>query len=316
MVKRYFLEVSFLKGKISEIIQKTASVLYKRGLSMFDAEMQQHLLSMCALGKISELYENDELRQKAENCFLKGWFHSEKTDAIEKNLLSVENIKTELKSHEYLIFIFYGIGMKNKNLPMKIFGEKLDELIHQKNKDNKAYIYHIAAYDDTSDDNTLNDSLISDALSVVLRAYMPYNSKINEFKGAVKSACKKHPLAKLILIGYSGGGVVAKKIGKLLAQDSLCKPYKIITIGSPELKASENISENTLNIIIPGDPVPLISLMKETDSTKFTNHFLLNIKYPSVNPIDVHSLYFSPESDENGIKNYEKTALACINYIE
>ena len=110
MVKRYFLEVSFLKGKISEIIQKTASVLYKRGLSMFDAEMQQHLLSMCALGKISELYENDELRQKAENCFLKGWFHSEKTDAIEKNLLSVENIKTELKSHEYLIFIFYGIS--------------------------------------------------------------------------------------------------------------------------------------------------------------------------------------------------------------
>ncbi len=303
-----------MNDRISKIIKTSADVLYSHGLSAFDAKAQQYLISNCALGKFSELYENKEMSELSKKAFLDAWFRGNITENGHITLLNCDCKNSDPSAKDYLIFIFYGIGMPEGDIKMKNFADSLKDVLIKRNPENTVNINHVAAYDDSNNNMGLNDVILADAVQVVLRAYMPYNSAIMRFCDLVEKACKNNKNSEPILIGYSGGGVVVSEMEKVLKKKD-CVPKKIIRIGSPELKVPNEILDKTVNIIIPGDPVPLVTFMREKDRFKMNNHFLLDIKYDTVNPIEVHGLYFSDAEDDTGTKNYEKTARLVSQYI-
>lgn len=305
-----------MKDIIAKTIQNTAEVLYSRGLAGFDGHMQQKLLSSCALGSLCELYENNELKNEAKNVFLEGWFKGKLPENSNLPIIKDEEFPSSSAAKKYIIFIFYGIGMKEGDTRLKDFSHKLTEILKERNGENDVKIFEIAAFDDTGDKNRLNDGYIADGVQVVLRAYMPYNSAINRFAKDVQRQCGKNPDASVILIGYSGGGVVVTGIYDELKEKGICSVDKIIRIGSPVLKTSPDNMDKTVNLIIPGDPVPLVTFIREKNDIKPLNYFLTDITYDTLNPIEIHGLYFSETKDSDGIKNYEKTAGVCSKYIK
>lgn len=304
-----------MKEKFIKIVENTADILYRRGLNLFPPEHQQFLINCCALGYLAELYENEELKKTAQNAFTKLWFHGKKTDLpISPIYVPASTNKVSPKSR-YLIFLFFGIGMKEGNDKMDAFAEKLRLVLLGRNPENDVIIKKYASFDDSDTKNIIDDGLISDAVQVVLRAYLPVGKVIKKYISEIEKMCYEHPDSKVILIGYSGGGVMVSKIYEELTKKGTCVPQKVIRIGSPELSAKKEDALKTVNIIIPGDPVPVVSFMRNNAGFRADSHFLLNVGYDTVNPISIHGLYFS--STENGnLKNYEQTALACAEYIK
>lgn len=72
-------------------------------------------------------------------------------------------------------------------------------------------------------------------------------------------------------------------------------PYvnRIIRIGSPELNVdSETYQDRTLDLIMPGDPIPLLHFKRDKKDVQVSNIYLKDMEYKTVNPIEIHSAYF------------------------
>lgn len=216
-----------------------------------------------------------------------------------------ESVRTE---KHYLVVIFSGINTKKGSGYITALGEELKKQLGGEKGNNTVDYLTIASYDDTDDNIKFNDDTIWDSLQVYRRAYgyasiSPWvfaNQIINECNGTTRYRNNGIKYADgftydyVIFVGHSGGGVMASRTAETLNQIGK-GPYvnKIIRIGSPELNVdSETYQDRTLDLIMPGDPIPLLHFKRDKKDVQVPNIYLKDMEYKTVNPIEIHSAYF------------------------
>ena len=305
-----------MDSKFSHIVARAASALYRRGLANFNPEMQQYMLSQCALGCLACTDGDEKLAHEAEEAFCRAWFDGKAGGALSAHLFDREGV-ARTKPLRYLIIIFSGITMRHGDKRMKSFSREINDKLKERNADSLVRIVNVAAYDDTDDGSFLNDGVIGDAVQVVLRAYLPKNRAVKRFSKMAAAECAGGEFDRVIYIGYSGGGVVATRAYETLKKSGeACNADMIIRIGAPLIETADEDAKRTVDIIIPGDPVPLVEFKRlGTGQKKSETEFLINTRYTTLNPLGVHGLYFDDAPDSTGITNLEKTVRAALKYI-
>lgn len=95
-------------------------------------------------------------------------------------------------------------------------------------------------------------------------------------------------------------------------------PYvnKIIRIGSPELNMDTvTYGDRTLDLIMPGDPVPLLQFQRIWNDKPIKDVYLYGMEYDTIDPRKIHMLYFKRNGTAERT-NLEKTVNAILDNVD
>mgnify|MGYP006888057625 CR=1 FL=1 len=239
----------------------------------------------------------------------------------------------------YFVVVFAGINTPEGTGYIIALGEEIKKQLLQQAPHSTVDIMYIYAYDDSGDENVLNDGIIGDSMQVYSRIFDPKSKPPWNFSYEI---INKHQgkYDYMFFAGHSGGGVMASRVAEVLDQiDNGPYVNKIIRIGSPELNMGPAYQDRTFDLIIPMDPVPLLKFRRTDTDKAVKNIYLSDMAYDTLDPVVIHRAYFQhnctdvcrqrcaedvkkgndkyyyPENPNN-VTNMEKTVRAFMPYID
>lgn len=167
-------------------------------------------------------------------------------------------------------------------------------------------IHTIYPYDDS-----ISGYAFSDTFQVVKNAYDLCGNTVNCMANDI---IEKYSGEECVFfVGYSGGGVAATKTAEKLMRKNIFPVSKIIRVGSPVLTVGKPLYSKTVDLSLPGDPVPQLEIPRIFKNLRPYQCFVKGLE---VNKY-IHSCYFKEElKDSSGISNLTKTTDKILSFIK
>ena len=167
-------------------------------------------------------------------------------------------------------------------------------------------IHTIYPYDDSVSGDTF-----SDTFQVVKNAYDLCGNTVTCMANDI---IKKYSGEEYVFfVGYSGGGVAATKTVEKLMRKNDLHVSRIIRVGSPVLTVGKPLYSKTVDLILPGDPVPQLEIPRIFKNLRPYQCFVKGLE---VNKY-IHSCYFKEDlKDSSGISNLTKTTDKILSFIK